>query len=229
MLERIREMTPPKISIPASIRELGARSGRLLEPLRPYAEQVRQAAHPGVEAGRAWYEKREPREKLLLRVLGVIVGFLVVYSLIYSPIVSVREGLASRVATRRHDLIEVRDLMGTYQRLQGALAIAQQRTVPNNPNFSLFSVIEQTLTRNVGRDRIGSITPTDRVVTGGFRQFSVDVKLTGITLTQVVDTLYGVETLAMPITVSNLQLHQRAGDSHSFDVDMTCMALAKNG
>jgi hypothetical protein len=119
--------------------------------------------------------------------------------------------------------------MQTYERMQRSLALAQHRTVRDNANFSLFSVVEQTLTKSVGREKIGSITPTDQPVAGGFHQYNVDIKLNGISLPQVVDTLYGVQKLSMPITVSNLQLHQRANDPHSYDVDMSCTALAKSG
>jgi len=229
MFERIRAMVAQPIAVPESVSRLGARAARLLQPLQPYADRVKRTAAPAWEAGRAWFDKREPREKVLLRVLGAILAVLLLYSLIYSPIVGLRESLADRVASRRRDLIELRGLMRTYDRLQRELAQAQQRTVPDNANFSLFSVIEQTLTKSVGRDRIGSITPTDRPVTGGFHQYNVDIKLNGISLAQVVDTLYGVQSLGMPITVSNLQLHQHANDSHTYDVDMSCMALAKNG
>ena len=96
-------------------------------------------------------------------------------------------------------------------------------------DFSLFSVVQKTLSKSVGREKITSITPGDRVVTGGFKQYTVDVKLSGISLVQVVDTLYGVQTLTVPVTVSNFQLHEHGQDTHSFDVDLTCSALGKNG
>ncbi|HXR25148.1 MAG TPA: hypothetical protein VN742_07285, partial [Candidatus Binataceae bacterium] len=162
-------------------------------------------------------------------VAGAILAVILLYNLIYAPIVGLQESLADRVASRRSDLIELRGLTRSYDQLQHELTQAQQRTVPDNPNFSLFSVIEQTLTKSVGRERIGSITPTDTAVTDGFRQYSVAIKLNGITLAQVVDTLFGVQSLGIPVTVSNLELHQHANDSHTYDVDMSCMALAKNG
>jgi hypothetical protein len=68
---------------------------------------------------------------------------------------STRESPAERVATRRNDLLKIRRLLETYERLQGELAAAQHRTVPSRPNFSLFSIVEQGLTRSVSRDRIG--------------------------------------------------------------------------
>jgi hypothetical protein len=232
MLERIRAMianiAEPLLS-PTTTQRLREHATRLTEPLKPTVERVKRRATPAWEAGRAFYDKREPREKVLLQIAGAILAALVLYNLIYSPIVWMKDSFNDRVASRQLELIDLRGLMQTYERMKHSLAQAQHRMVPDNPNFSLFSVVEQTLTKSVGREKIGSITPTDQPVAGGFHQYNVDIKLNGISLPQVVDTLYGVQNLSMPITVSNLQLHQRANDPHSYDVDMSCTALAKSG
>lgn len=224
--ERIRTKFSESLAVPPQLRSLAT---RLAQPFEPYFERVQKAVAPALDTARAWFEKREPREKILLRILGAFVGLLLLYGLIYAPIMALRDSLADRVETRRSDLLAMRGLMSTYERLQHALTTAQTRTVPSGPNFSLFSVVEQTLTKSVGRDRIGSLTPSDHEVPGGFRQYSVDVKLNGITLPQVVDALYGVQAVAMPVTVSHLELRPRSGDTHSYDVNMTCMALGKDG
>ena len=117
--------------------------------------------------------------------------------------------------------------MHSYDRLRVELAEAEKGTVADK-DFSLFSVIEQTLDHSVGRDKIGSITPSDRPLTGGFQQHIVDLKLTGLSLPQIVDTLYGVQSLPVPVTVSDLHIRQRTQDSYSYDVDMTCMALGRS-
>ncbi|HXD89578.1 MAG TPA: type II secretion system protein GspM [Candidatus Binataceae bacterium] len=226
MFDRIRNLGTQSITLPPSVRRLGARAAA---PLRPLFDRLKVLTRPAWESWRSFYEKREPREKRLLRFAGALLAVLFAYDLFYLPIAGWRQDLADRVATRRRDLIEVRSLMRTYDRLQHSLEVAQRRTLPGGPNFSLFSVLEQTLTTTAGRDRIGSITPSDHPVPGGFRQYTVDIKLNGITLPQIVDTLYGVQSLSMPVTVSTLEIHQQARDPHAFDVDMTCMALGKDG
>jgi hypothetical protein len=85
-----------------------------------------------------------------------------------------------------------------------------------------------TLTSSVSRSKIGSITPGEHQLPGGFEQYSVDVKLNEIALPQIVDTLYSLQTLKVPITISNFQMHQHATDSRSYDVDLTCVALGKS-
>lgn len=225
MIERLKQITEalprPKLTLPESAK-------RLRSAIEPRIREVRQKIDPAWASASAWYEKREPREKVLLQIFGGIVALLMGYSFIYSPAVSWRADLADRVVERRQALIAVRGMMRTYERLQAGLAESRKRTVPGK-DFSLFSALEQALTNSVGREKIGAISPADHSVPGGFIQYTADVKLNSISLAQIVDTLYAVQTLPVPVTVSNLQIHEHAQDSHSYDVDMSCIALGRNG
>jgi len=230
MFEKLKDLSLPRPALPRL--ELPAGFKPLLDRLRALAAEqlgrLQESTAPARASARAWYEKREPREKVLLRILGSVFAILLLYSLIYLPIISLRDSIADRISRRQRDLIEVRGMMRSYARLQSDLAKAQNRTVPGT-DFSLFSVLEVALTKSVGREKIDSITPADHSVPGGLRQYTVEVKLGAISLAQVVDTLYGVQTLAVPVTVSNLQVRDHAQNSHAYDVEMTCMALGKNG
>ncbi|MGA2410203.1 MAG: type II secretion system protein GspM [Candidatus Binataceae bacterium] len=198
-----------------------AAGGRLFRPLA-------NALAPAYGAGQTWYLKREPRERTLLKIAAAIGGVLILYSFIYQPFIGLRADMQDRVEARQRELIQVRGLMRSYDRMQAALATAEKQTVPDK-DFSLFSVMEQTLDHSVGRTKIGSITPSERPLAGGFQQHVVDLKLTGVSLAQIVDTLYGVQSLPVPVTVSNLHIKQQSQDSYSYDVDMTCMALGRSG
>ncbi len=201
---------------------------RLRSAADRYIALARSMMAPYWQQAVEWYEKREPREKLLLRVLGGVVAILFLYNAVYSPARGLRDGLAERVVTRQKQLAQLRGMMRTYQRLQAELASTQKRTVPGGRDPALFSVLEMILTNSVGRSKIGSITPGEHQVPGGFEQYTVDVKLNEIVLPQIVDTLYSLQTLNVPVTISNLQIHQHARDAHSYDVDLICMALGKS-
>jgi hypothetical protein len=202
---------------------------RLRSACEPYVARAREVLAPYWQQAVQWYEKREPREKVLLHVLGGIVTLVFIYSAMYLPAREWRDDLAERVATRQRQVIHLRGMMRSYERLRVELASTQKHTIPGGKDPALFSVLEMTLTNSVGRAKIGSITPSEHQVPGGFEQYIVDVKLNEIALPQIVDTLYSLQTLNVPITISNLQIHQHAQDSHSFDVDLTCMALGKTG
>ncbi|HXR25096.1 MAG TPA: type II secretion system protein GspM [Candidatus Binataceae bacterium] len=224
LLEKAQSAASERMRAPAMRRFFA----RLESVVSHEAARVTRLSAPAWSVSRAWYSKREPREKLLLRVFGAILGVVVFYNFIFTPIAGLGGGFGDRVAARERQLVQVRSMMRSYNRLKVELAATEKRTVPSK-DFSLFSVIEQSLTKTVGRDKIGSITPSDHPVPGGYQQYTIDLKLAGLNLAQIVDVLYGVQTLPMPVTVSNLHVRQRDKDTHSYDVDMTCMALGRNG
>ncbi len=164
-----------------------------------------------------------------MQIGGGIFGLFLIYNLIYMPIVDLSSGLQTEIAQRQHDLVEVRRLTNQYVQLKSDLANAERHTVPLGKDFSLFSVVESSMSKSVGREKIASITPgSDRKLTDGFTEFSVQLKLENVNLAQLVDALYGINSLAMPIGVANLRIQRRTQDTHSYDVDLTCVALAKN-
>ncbi len=202
---------------------------RAMDLLRPYLKQAATRVDPLIAQARGRYQKLEPRERILVQIAGGLVGVFLVYNLIYMPIVGLSSGLQNKIVQRQQDLTEVRRLAAAYAQVKANLATAERRTVPLGKDFSLFSVVEASLTKSVGRQKIGSITPgSDRKLADGFTEYSVQLKLDNVNLAQLIDALYGINSLSMPIGVSNIRIQRRTQDTHSYDVDLTCVALAKN-
>ena len=202
---------------------------RAMDLLRPYLKQAATRVDPLIVQARGRYQKLESRERILVQIAAGLVGVFLIYNLIYLPIVDLSSGLQARIVQRQQDLAEVRRLAATYAQLKADLAAAERRTVPLGKDFSLFSIVEASMTKSVGRAKIGSIAPgSDRKLTDGFTEYSVQLKLDNVSLAQLVNALYGINSLSMPIGVSNIRIQRRTQDSHSYDVDLTCVALAKN-
>jgi type II secretory pathway component PulM len=202
----------------------------VLEKIRElWNERLRPIITPALAALIARYKKLEPREKLLVRIAAVIVALLLGYNLVYVPVINLSYGLHDRIDARQRELVEVRRLVQRYQRLKLDLAATEKRTVPTAKDFSLFSVLEQALSKSVAREKIGSITPVEKRVSNQLTEHSVELKLSSVSLGQIVDVLYSLKSLTVPITVSNLHIRRGAQDPHSYDVDMTCITLTRNG
>jgi Type II secretion system (T2SS), protein M len=207
--------------------QLGARVGTVVGP---YAQQLRRQIDPYLEQGRSRFQKLEPRERFLVQMAALLIGVLAVYNFVYSPIVNMSDDLQQKIVQRRVDLLEVRRLATTYLELKADLTQAEHHTVPLSRDFALFSVVESAMTKSFGRDKIASIVPDQpRKVSDNLTEFSVKLSLSNVTLQQVVDALYGLSTLPVPVGVDDLHIQRRTPDTHSFDVNMTCVALAKNG
>ncbi|HUO04301.1 MAG TPA: type II secretion system protein GspM [Candidatus Binataceae bacterium] len=202
--------------------------GRALELLRPVIARLSPIATPYVEQARARYQKLEPREKVLVRIAGGLVTILFVYNFMFLPIMNFASGLQDRIIQRQTDVLMVRRLSTNYAQMKAELKVAEHNTIPSVSNFSLFSVLEGTLTTSVGREKIASITPgSNRKLPDGFLEYSVELKLENVTLAQLTDALYGINTLKEPVGVETIRIQRRTQDTHSYDVDLTCVALAK--
>src|SRR5882757_3869237 len=171
---------------------------RMMDSLRPLLKQAATLVDPYIAQARGRYQKLEPRERILVQIAGGLVAIFLAYNLVYTPIIDLSSGLEDKIAQRQRDLVEVRRLAGTYAQLKESLAKAEKRTVPMGKDFSLFSVVEASMTKSVGREKIGSIAPgSDRKLADGFTEYSVQLKLANVNLAQLVDALYGINTLPM--------------------------------
>ena len=207
----------------------GAIASRLSPIWNTANARIHAALAPTVASARGRYQKLESRERVLVQIAGALVALFIAFNLVYLPIQAALGGLGDRIQARQHDAVEVAHMMRAYQRLRVDLATMRTRTVAASGDFSLFSVVEQALTRAPGKDKIGSITPAEKAIPGGMTQYTVELKLNALSLPQIVDTLYGLSALSVPVTVSTLHVTRRSQDQHSFDVEMTCVALGRNG
>ncbi|MGO9451512.1 MAG: type II secretion system protein GspM [Candidatus Binataceae bacterium] len=202
---------------------------RIADILSPQIRRLRIQTDPYVARARASYEKLGNRERRLVQIAGALLGVFLVYNLIYAPITDFVDGFDERIATREHELASAQRLAATYSERKADLNAAQHNTVPDTKDFSLFSVVEASFSKSVGHDKIGSITPSaDKKLGDGLVQYSVQLKLNGVSLAQLVDALYAVRTLSVPVGVANLRIERRTQDTRSYDVDITCVALGRN-
>jgi len=197
--------------------------------LGPRIDQLRERTDPLIAQGRARYQKLESRERLLVQIGAALIAIFLLYNLIYSPIVDFSTDLDQRITQREHDLGSVRHLAANYAAVKADLQSAEHSTVPQGKDFSLFSVVEASFTKSVGRGKISSITPSeDRKLSDGLVQYSVQLKLENVSLAQIVDALYSVRAMPVPVGVETLRIQRRTPDTHSYDVDITCVALGHN-
>jgi hypothetical protein len=148
-------------------------SGRLAPVWKTLNARVGEALAPL----RIRYQKLEPRERVLVRILGLLLAIIVAYNFVYLPISGAVGSLGGRIQQRQRDAVEVAHMMRTYRQLRVDLATMRKRTVPAKSDFSLFSVVEQALSQSPGKDKIGSLTPADKPIPGGLTQYTVEADL----------------------------------------------------
>jgi type II secretory pathway component PulM len=203
---------------------------RMRELAAPYAAKLRARIDPIYAQWRDRFLKLERRERILVQVAAGLLAVLIAYNLVYRPIAAIPALMRARVEKRERDLATIRRMAVAYGQLKSDLAEAERSAVPAGRDFSLFSEIESTLTKSLGKEKISTIAPAaDHKLGAGLTQYSVEIKLGNLSLGQVVDTLYAIRSLSVPVSVANLRIERRAQDTRAYDVDMTCVALGRNG
>ena len=170
-------------------------------------------------------QRLSARERILL---GVAIGAMTViglYLLIWEPLSAGREMLDRRIVLKEKELGEVQQLRDDYLELLRQLEASQAVLDRADEKFSLFPFIESTVAEVVGRERITSMNPQNKVVSENYREDSVELKLKEVSLEQLVDLMYKIEKGPHPLRVTRLQLKKRIRDEHHFDVVATVSML----
>jgi type II secretory pathway component PulM len=173
----------------------------------------------------SYYGRLAPRERVMVAVLGVFVVAIGIYSLIWEPLQESREMLLRRIEKTERDLGAIQRDRDEYFELMRRIEANQASISKEDPNFNLFSYLQNTVTQAVSRDRITSMNPTTQDMGNDYEKELVEIKLSQVNLQQLVDILYRIEKGEHPLRFSRLQIKKRRDDVHSFDVVATVSLL----
>jgi general secretion pathway protein M len=172
------------------------------------------------------YLRLSSRERTLVGLAGGALVVILVYTLIWQPIEDQRLALTKRIQTKQHDLIEMTQMRDTYLDLLNQFDLRQKIIEKADPHFSLFPFIESTVSQVLGgRDKIASMNPQNKDMGGLYREESVELKLNGISLQQLVDLMYKIEKGPQPLRLTRLQVKKRPREPQTFDVTATVSML----
>jgi type II secretory pathway component PulM len=172
-----------------------------------------------------FYQRLSPRERVLVGVAGGALIVVALYLLVWEPLVQGRVEMQRRIAAKEREILEIQRLRETYLDLLRQLEASQNVLAKVDKKFSLFSNIESTVSQVVSRDRIDSMTPDTKVIGDAYREESVRLKLSAISLEQLVDMMYRIEKGTHPLRVTRLEVKKRHNDRYSFDVNATVSML----
>jgi type II secretory pathway component PulM len=140
--------------------------------------------------------KLEERDKKTLIVGGIIAAVIVLYTLVFSPLMSDLARKRDLIPRKQKDLAEMKDLKTEYLNIQHQLQAAQAAAAKRGP---LLTEIENTTKRANLSGKIVSLKPQAGVQTAGFKESIVEVKLENVTLYDIVNYVFLLEQGALRI------------------------------
>jgi len=163
-----------------------------------------------IKAIRPILARLNQREKVAIGIgIGFVGIFMIVKFLIF-PFVDNRERLERSLATHTRNYEEIQQLRASYLAMQDRAAQSKIRFERRRRGFTLFSFLEE-LAAQVGiKDRITSMKPTsNKLKDSPYTQSLVDMKLNGISMEQMTQFLYRIETSQNMIHIRRLSLSKK--------------------
>jgi hypothetical protein len=173
------------------------------------------------------YAGLAPRERRLVAIAGAIVVVLIVLGL-FSALRSTRASLDRRITNKEKDLAGIQQLRDSYLALRQETDLLYSDAKSRPADFSLFSFLEGVGSRAMPREKITAMNPSNRPVGTEFVEDSVEMKIGGASLPELVELLYRLRRGPVPLRVSRLTMRKRFNDPGVFDVTVVVSMLTRN-
>ncbi len=142
----------------------------------------------------SYFMKLQRREKLAIVIAGGVVVFLLILQLVIFPTLDGRTRLSKTITQKRTDLQKIHDLRAEYQSLSRNNSTMEARLKRRPKTFTLFSFIDRLAGKSQLKANIAYMKPgTTNIKNSPLRLSTVEMKLNGLTMEQLVAFLHGVE------------------------------------
>lgn len=176
----------------------------------------------------ALVERLSPRERLIVG-LGAAAAVAVLVWVIGGALADRRATLAAQIATSERDLAQIARLRDHYQQLKAENDAVRRKLERGGADFSLFSHLEGVTRDVVSRERIAAMNPSTRTVSEQLQEEDVEMRLSGVSLRELVGLLYRVEKSDLPLLVTRVQMKKRFDEPFIYDATLVVGRLRPAG
>ena len=167
----------------------------------------------------AIWDNFSAQERLLLSILGVLIGVILIFIAVINPVVSARANARARVEMAEQDLETMVRLRQEYEAINARLVGVEHRIKENRDKQNTLTLLE-----SLGRDarvKIDSMEERKSPDHELYRETRVEVSLKKVTLTQVVSLLHSIESSARQFSVKGLRIKTRTDQEDTLEVGFT--------
>ena len=148
------------------------------------------------------------REKLYVMAgTSAIVIFLLIQFLVF-PLFDAKAKMKRSIQANERTLKEITELSAEYRICKDNADYIKTALARKNKDFTLFSFLEKQAGRAGVKKNITYMKPSTATDTGPYRESSVEMKLEEITLKQLVDYLYFIESPRDLVQVKRISIKQ---------------------
>lgn len=165
------------------------------------------------------------RERFALAAgLLFVIGFLF-HQLLVDPFLTKKQRLERSLQIKASNVLEMKLLQKQYQQVSANKRDIMGRLQTRNPEFSLFTFVEQQIDTVRMKERVTSIKPNVSDYQEGIRQSIIDLKIEGIVLAQLVDFLASIESFDKVVFVERIVVQSNSREDGLLDVMLSVLTF----
>jgi general secretion pathway protein M len=167
------------------------------------------------------------RERIIVAVGGVAIVATLVFLLVIDPLMATIDKLDRQAKRKAKDSQELALVAQEYVVKQARIAKLEQRMPAPPAQFSLLAFMEEATTTAQIRDRIVGMQPQAPIVVQGYQETSVDLRLDGVSLPQLLALLVAIEQAPYNVQVHHLQMKPKYDNPVNLDATLKIVTYAK--
>jgi len=155
-----------------------------------------------------FWRQLQPRERLFLGGGGAVLVLFLFFKVAIDPLFKHSADLDRQIVTARRQLAELRTMQQEYQR-QKSVVDTINNQLKKQQNFAIFSRLEEFAGQTGIRNKILYMKPTVSTPSEVYNEESVEIKMEGVTLDQLVRYLHQVENSPQLLKIKRLEIKPR--------------------
>ena len=155
-----------------------------------------------------FWQTLQPRERLFIGGAGATLVLFLIFKLAIDPLFKHSSELDRQIVTARRQLTELRVLQQEYLR-QKTVVDSINSQLKRQQNVAIFSRLEEFAGQTGIRNKILYMKPTVSTPSEVYNEESVEVKMEGVTLEQLVRYLHQIETSPQLLKIKRLEIKPR--------------------
>ena len=155
-----------------------------------------------------FWQNMQPRERLFLGGAGAMLVLFLIFKFAIDPLFKHSTDLDRQIVTARRQLAELRTMQQEYQR-QKSVVDSINSQLKRQQNVAIFSRLEEFAGQTGIRNKILYMKPTVSTPSEVYNEESVEVKMEGVTLEQLVRYLHQIENSPQLLKIKRLEIKPR--------------------
>ncbi|MCA9509452.1 MAG: type II secretion system protein GspM [Myxococcota bacterium] len=166
----------------------------------------------------AWDDLSQ-RERLLLGTAGGLAALMLVWFVAVAPLLDLAGRASAGVVDAEQDLSSMKRLRREYDEVKARLGSVERRIQAKGQSRNILTLLE-SLAATSGV-KVESLDPRQGASNEVYRETKVEVELSGVTLSQIVDYLHNIESSPQLLSVKSLRMKTRGEGGPDALLDVT--------